>query len=95
MFFQILFLREREQESETATLLTSAGGFIQAWSIHSGELLGQFQASIATGESVHGMTTDSNNKILVTGDSMGYITVSLLNPSENIYYLIINTGPVK
>ena len=76
LFVQVLFLRNRANNSETATLLTSSGGVILAWSVHGGGLLGKFQASHVEGESVHGMVADSDHKLLITGDRMGYIAVS-------------------
>ena len=76
LFVQVLFLRNRANNSETATLLTSSGGVILAWSAHGGGLLGKFQASHVEGESVHGMVADSENRLLITGDRMGYIAVS-------------------
>ena len=72
----MLFLETREHDRLNATLLSSAGGMIQAWSVHGGGLLAQFQAAHTPGESVPAMATDKQNCILITGDSLGYIKVS-------------------
>ncbi|XP_070571095.1 WD repeat-containing protein on Y chromosome-like [Ptychodera flava] len=74
---KMIFLQAREQDKETATLLASgAEGWVRAWSIdHKGGLLGQFLATNRKNESVLAMTTDSQNQILITGDTMGYIMV--------------------
>lgn len=78
---QIVFLESRPNDQDTATLMASgADGWVRAWSIHhKGGLLGQFNAAQkGGGESVLAMTTDSKNEFLITGDTSGYIMVSLL-----------------
>eukprot|EP00794_Sanderia_malayensis_P007565 gene7565-8403_t len=72
---KVMFLKQREHGRETATLLSSAGGLIQAWSVHGGGLLGQFHATSSTEETVLTMETDRQNLILISGDSAGYLTV--------------------
>ena len=72
---KLLFLHARESDRETATLLSSgAEGWVRAWSIHpQGGLLGQFNAAHRPGETVLAMATDSENRYLFTGDTLGYI----------------------
>ncbi|KAM6976879.1 WD repeat-containing protein on Y chromosome-like [Aplochiton taeniatus] len=72
-----LFLDTRERSPDTAILLTSAAdGFIYAWSIHhQGGLLGKFKAVSAEGTAISAMSTDQRDKMLLTGDSTGYIMV--------------------
>ncbi|XP_056281425.1 WD repeat-containing protein on Y chromosome-like [Pseudoliparis swirei] len=70
----ILCLKEREFNVYTATLLTSADGYICAWSVNvNGGLLGKFRAVDKEGAFITTMTTDINEKILLTGDSTGKI----------------------
>jgi len=58
-------------------LASGALGWVHAWSVHpQGGLLGQFVAAHKDGESVLAMDTDEENKILITGDSTGYVKVS-------------------
>lgn len=78
---QVLFLHTREQSPDTAILLTSsAGGYIYAWSVSSkGGMLGKFRAVHGDVNAVVGtMSTDSEDFILLTGDSLGYIKVIAL-----------------
>lgn len=77
LFFQVLFLPKREHHRETANLLTGeSGGLVRAWSTCSGELLGQFMATRDHRESVTALTTDENNTIFISGDTVGYVRVS-------------------
>lgn len=72
---KILFLKDRHADKETATLLVSVEGLIQAWSLKGG-LLGQFDATAQhNDESVLAMTSDEYNDVLFTGDSVGYIKI--------------------
>ena len=72
---KVIFLQNREPNKNTATLLVSVDGTIQAWSIQGG-LLGQFDATgRRNGESVLALKSDSLNHILCTGDSLGYIKI--------------------
>lgn len=72
---KVLFLRNREPNKDTAFLLTSVEGCIQAWSVQ-GCLLGEFDVTThAEDESVLAMQSDELNHVLFTGDSMGYIKV--------------------
>ena len=72
---KILFLRNREMSPDTATLLISVEGMVQAWSIQKG-LLGQFDVTgNMNDESVLAMKSDEQNHVLFTGDSLGYIKI--------------------
>ncbi|XP_067095118.1 WD repeat-containing protein on Y chromosome-like [Osmerus mordax] len=72
-----LFLSTRERSPDTAVLLTSsADGYIYAWSVYlSGGLLAKFRARHKEGSIVTAMSTDSQNQILLSGHSNGYIMV--------------------
>lgn len=73
----MLFLQKREHAHDTATLLTAGSeGWVRAWSMFGG-LLAQFVAANGKHESVLSMTTDENNNLLVTGDTLGFIKVRL------------------
>ncbi|XP_078488317.1 WD repeat-containing protein on Y chromosome-like [Ciona intestinalis] len=74
---KLIFLQSRPHKPHAATLLSSgAMGWVHAWSVHpQGGLLGQFVAAHRDGESVLSMATDEQNKILITGDSSGYVTI--------------------
>ncbi|XP_041712374.2 WD repeat-containing protein on Y chromosome-like [Coregonus clupeaformis] len=74
---KVLFLDTRERSPDTAILLTSsADGYVYAWSIsHNGGLLGKFCAVHSKGPIICAMSTDSQDQILHTGDSNGYITL--------------------
>ncbi|XP_033981551.1 WD repeat-containing protein on Y chromosome-like [Trematomus bernacchii] len=70
----VLCLKTREVNVHTATLLTSADGFISAWSVKSkGGLLGKFRAVNDEDAIITSMSTDVNEQILLTGDSTGRI----------------------
>ncbi|XP_078673721.1 WD repeat-containing protein on Y chromosome-like isoform X1 [Branchiostoma floridae x Branchiostoma belcheri] len=73
---KIVFLSTRENNKDTAILLaTGADGWVRAWSIHhKGGMLGQFRAT-QPGAGILAMETDSNNDILLTGDTAGYVKV--------------------
>lgn len=73
---KILFLESREpNDKETAIFVTSgAEGWIRFWSLHNeGGLLGQFNAAHRLGESILTITCDTNNHLLVTADTQGYV----------------------
>jgi hypothetical protein len=89
MFSQVLFLQKREHNRKTATLVTGeSGGLVRAWSIFGGGLLGQFVAGHTDSESITALTTDENNTMLITGDTMGYVRVRTF---KNLY--IANNRP--
>ncbi|XP_056913061.1 uncharacterized protein LOC130539016 [Takifugu flavidus] len=70
----ILFLKTREVNVNTATLLISAGGHLYACSvIRQGGLLGRFKAVNNEGAVITTMTTDANEQMLLTGDDTGMI----------------------
>lgn len=72
----ILFLKTREVNVNTATLLTSAGGYLNACSVISqGGLLGRFKAVSNEGAVITTMTTDTNEQMLLTGDTTGMINM--------------------
>ncbi|KAF0026120.1 hypothetical protein F2P81_020857 [Scophthalmus maximus] len=67
-------LRTRENTINTATLLTSADGYIYAWSVKcKGGLLAKFRAVNDDGAVITTMSTDVNERTLLTGDSAGKI----------------------
>ncbi|XP_062419460.1 WD repeat-containing protein on Y chromosome-like [Pungitius pungitius] len=67
-------LKTREVSSSTATLLSAADGYICAWSVHvKGGLLGKFKAVDEEGAVITTMTTDVQERLLLTGDSNGKI----------------------
>ncbi|XP_041468554.1 WD repeat-containing protein on Y chromosome-like isoform X2 [Lytechinus variegatus] len=74
---KLLFLQSRTNDKDTATLMASGSeGWVRAWSIHhKGGLLGQFNAAHKPGESVLAMATDTENEILITADTLGYVKV--------------------
>ncbi|XP_042370359.1 WD repeat-containing protein on Y chromosome-like [Plectropomus leopardus] len=70
----MLALKTREVTPSTATLLTSADGYISAWSVKSkGGLIAKFRAVTDEGAVITAMSTNVNEKILLTGDSTGKI----------------------
>ncbi|KAM8769895.1 WD repeat-containing protein on Y chromosome-like [Acanthopagrus schlegelii] len=65
---------QKDAKADTATLLTSADGYIYAWSvICTGGLLGKFRAVKDDEAVITTMSTDVNEEILLTGDSTGRI----------------------
>ncbi|XP_015281661.1 PREDICTED: EF-hand calcium-binding domain-containing protein 8 [Gekko japonicus] len=76
---KILFLNSRERDPNTAILLTScADGYIYAWAVGSkGGMMGKFRGGHGNARDtlVSAMSTDVNNLVLFTGDSLGYIAV--------------------
>jgi len=72
---KVIFLQHREPHKQTATLILSVDGTIQAWSVQGG-LLGQFDATgRRNDESVLALKSDDLNHILFTGDSLGYVKI--------------------
>ena len=75
--FKVLFLQNRENNPETATLLTGgSGGLVRAWSIFGSTLLGQFMVAQDHRESCTALATDDENTVFVSGDTLGYVKVS-------------------
>ncbi|XP_054477216.1 WD repeat-containing protein on Y chromosome-like [Anoplopoma fimbria] len=67
-------LQKRDVKADTATLLTSADGYICAWSVNiKGGLLGKFRAVDEEGAFITTMSTDVKEHMLLTGDSTGKI----------------------
>ncbi|XP_041649164.1 WD repeat-containing protein on Y chromosome-like [Cheilinus undulatus] len=70
----VICLKNRENKEDTAALLTCAGGYIYAWSLNiKGGLVGKFRATEDESATVTTMTLDSEERILLTGDSKGMI----------------------
>ncbi|XP_068616872.1 WD repeat-containing protein 5B-like [Brachionichthys hirsutus] len=69
-----LFLSTRADRDNTATLLISADDYIYAWSVTSNVApLGKFRAVQHEDAVITTMSTDANEEILLTGDSIGNI----------------------
>lgn len=72
--FLIKILRRRQASDKTATVLTSTAGYVYAWSIvREGGLLGKFRALKDKGEVITAMSTDVEERTLLTGDNSGKI----------------------
>lgn len=70
----IKILKSREASDETATVLTATGGHVYAWSVvREGGLLGKFRALGDQGEVITAMSTDVEERTLMTGDNAGRI----------------------
>ena len=75
---RLIFLETRELcHKDTAIIVTSgAEGWIRFWSMHhEGGLLGQYNSAHRLGESVLGLTTDTKNHFIFTGDTQGYVKI--------------------
>ncbi|XP_053098931.1 EF-hand calcium-binding domain-containing protein 8 isoform X2 [Hemicordylus capensis] len=76
---QVMFLNTREREPNTAILLSSSSdGFIYAWAVgNKGGMMGKFRGAhgISREIVVSTMSTDENDLVLFTGDSLGYIKI--------------------
>lgn len=67
-------LKSRKASENTATVLTSTHGYINAWSVvREGGLLGKFRALKDEGEFITAMSTDVDERTLLTGDNVGRI----------------------
>lgn len=55
----------------------SDGGIVHFWNARMGQLMGSFAAtkSATGGETVSSMASDRKNKVLITGDSQGYVRI--------------------
>lgn len=70
----VKILRRRQASEKTATVLTSTAGYVYAWSIvREGGLLGKFRALKDKGEIITAMSTDVEERTLLTGDNSGKI----------------------
>lgn len=75
--YRILFLQTRRCDESTGSLFASGtGGWITMWSVNCrGGMVGYFRGCPVdeVGNIVTAMITDSENKMLITGDSKGCI----------------------
>ena len=85
---QIAFLQTRPMDLDSASLIAcGTGGWIQMWNISGGGLIGEFNVwdnprHRIDGEerqlrSVTALKLDSNDELLITGNSIGYLQVIL------------------
>ncbi|XP_050394974.1 WD repeat-containing protein on Y chromosome-like [Patella vulgata] len=75
---KMLFLETRNYaDKDTAVLVASgAEGWVRFWSVaQGGRLLGQFNAAHKPDSSVNTMVVDSENRYLITADTMGVVKV--------------------
>lgn len=71
-------------------MASGAEGWVRAWSIHhKGGLLGQFNAAQKPRESILTMATDSKNEFLFTGDTLGYVKVSIIIYQTLLYFTLV------
>ncbi|XP_020490284.3 WD repeat-containing protein on Y chromosome [Labrus bergylta] len=72
----LICLKTRENRVDIATLLTYAGDYIYAWSPKvKGGLLGKFKAVEDESAVLTTMSTDVDEQILLTGDSLGNVSL--------------------
>ncbi|XP_068118293.1 cilia- and flagella-associated protein 337-like [Hyperolius riggenbachi] len=73
---RLLFLQQRAAQKYGAFLVSSEGGDLRWWSlVPPGRMFGSFYAPGKEDESVFGIASDENNKILVSGDTSGSIHI--------------------
>ena len=86
---QVIFLQKRELNFITANLITcGANGLVQFWNIYGGGLRGEFNVFDHGSELVSGIkqedlqlhsvtvcVVDSHERILITGNTLGYVQV--------------------
>ncbi|XP_067338976.1 WD repeat-containing protein on Y chromosome-like [Channa argus] len=90
----IICLKTREENMNIATLLTFAGGYINAWSVNSkGGIIAKFRAvpERQKGSIITTVSTDASESILLTGDNTGRIC--LWNIKEFGFKKQEDTGP--
>ena len=91
--FQITFLQTRPLDLDSASLIAcGTGGWVQMWNIYGGGLIGEFNIwdnlrhqldkEDRQLQSVTAMMVDSNNDLLITGNSIGYIQVSKITMTQ-------------
>lgn len=84
---QIAFVQTRPVDLDSASLIAcGSGGWIQMWNIYGGGLIGefkiwnnlhdQFDGKDRQLQSVTALKVHSNDDIMITGNSMGYIQVT-------------------
>ncbi|KAJ3066944.1 WD40 repeat domain 95 [Podochytrium sp. JEL0797] len=73
----VIFLKERASNLQSADLLTTGGdGIIRWWRTSEAELMWELNGVKGReGESIYTMVTNPSNSILITGDSLGWITI--------------------
>ncbi|RKO89075.1 WD40-repeat-containing domain protein [Blyttiomyces helicus] len=73
---KVLFLTERMQLQEAATLVTSgADGIIRWWNVEEGYLMWETDGTHGRREGVFSMCANAANTVLVTADALGWVTV--------------------
>ncbi|XP_029193047.2 WD repeat-containing protein on Y chromosome-like isoform X1 [Acropora millepora] len=75
---KLLFLTSRAhwKTQESAVLISSEAGYLEFWCLYrANEPMGRFHAACEVETTVPALATDPSNEILVSGDSLGYITV--------------------
>ncbi|KAK2856618.1 hypothetical protein Q5P01_005353 [Channa striata] len=88
----IICLKTREENMNTATLLTFSSGYINAWSVNSkGGIIAKFRAVPEKGSTITTMSTDASESLLLTGDNTGRIC--LWNIKEFGFKKQEDTGP--
>lgn len=86
---QIAFLQTRPMDLDSASLIAcGTGGWIQMWNIYGGGLIGEFNIwdnlrhrldkEDRQLQSITALKIDSNNDLMITGNSIGYIQVTCL-----------------
>lgn len=84
---QIAFLQTRPVDQDSASLVAcGTGGWIQMWNVHGGGLIGEFNVwnnlrhRLETGDrrlqSITAIKIDSNDDVMITGNSVGYVQVT-------------------
>ncbi|XP_069567403.1 WD repeat-containing protein on Y chromosome-like [Brachyistius frenatus] len=72
----ILCLKSRENDIDTATMLSTMDGHVYAWSMKiKGGLIGKFKAVKDDGATITSMTTDPGDYTLLTGHSTGHVSM--------------------
>lgn len=73
----VLYLRARSLIHPQAASLISAGGdgTIRFWNVNTGQMYLEIDCTHGENESIFSIATDSNNFLLITGDSAGWISV--------------------
>ena len=84
---QVAFLQTRPMDLDSATLIAcGTGGWVQMWNIYGGGLIGEFNIwdnlrhrldkEDRQLQSITALKVDSNNDLMITGNSIGYIQVT-------------------
>lgn len=94
---QVTFLQTRPMDLDSATLIAcGTGGWVQMWNIYGGGLIGEFNIwdnlrhrldkEDRQLQSITALKIDSNNDLMITGNSIGYIQVTWLLTVAIIQY---------